>query len=289
MEKIILYPCSYDNLREVDEDYKFEEQIANKFGINTVTFNYDAFVTFGEKLKIHSNIELNKDNMVTAVYRGWMLLPEKYKELYDNLLELGIKLVNNPDEYENAHCFNKAYKELEEYTPKILVFNKDEKINWINVQKIISKFIVKDFVKSVKGFDFEHYLDFTYTDNELDNKIEKFKKLRGNLYTGGIILKEYVDLDRSGGKTHEFRGFYYNGRLVTLYQNSNNTEDEIKNVIKFANSIPKLKSKFYTVDFAIKKNGETIVIETGDGQVSGIDSEEEVSTLYNYIFFKQRN
>ena len=40
--------------------------------------------------------------------------------------------------------------------------------------------------------------------------------------------------------------------------------------INWVKKLPKLKSKFYTIDVAELKTGEWVVIETGDGQVSGL-------------------
>lgn len=283
MERIVLYPCEYGNINKVDEDYKFEQMIAQKNGIITYLFNYDAFTSMGEKLKLNFG-RIDKTNQIQAIYRGWMMKPEKYKEFYEELLiKHNIKLVNNPEEYENAHLFNKAFDKLMDYTPKIAIYYGNEEIDWDEVKDYFDKFMIKDFVKSVKEWDFPEYFDYTHTNTQMEQYVKRFKELRGDLLTGGIILKEYVELDKTGGNTHEFRGFFYRGRLITLYHNSDNHSDSLDKVIKFANKLPKLESNFYTIDFAITKDNKIIVIECGDGQVSGLPSEKEADLLYESL------
>ena len=285
MKTIFIYPCEFGNINKVDVDYETEKMIADKNGIQNIMFNYDAYMTMGEKLKI-SDTNISIEENTIAVYRGWMMKPEQYTKFYNDLLNLyNIKLINTPYEYESTHCFNIAYDRLQDYTPKIAVFSEDEVkyIEWDEVKQYFKRrFIIKDYVKSVKGFDFPAYLDYTYTTEQLDELVSKFIELRGDLYTGGIILKEYVELDNNGGKTHEFRAFYYKGRLINLYHNSNNHEDKKEEAIKFAQSIPRLNSNFYTVDFALTKSGNIIVLECGDGQVSGIESSvDDIECIYN--------
>lgn len=47
--------------------------------------------------------------------------------------------------------------------------------------------------------------------------------------------------------------------------------------------VPKIKSNFYTVDFAQLSSGEWIVIETGDGQVSVLSPNQFIFKYYEEI------
>lgn len=284
MKKVIIYPSEYGKSRKVDSEYEFEKAITDKFGVDTALINYDEFTCMGEKVKLTFLTDVTEE-LVEGIYRGWMLKPEQYETLYRECEKQGIKLINNPEEYKNAHWFNRAYEKISEYTPKIAVFSDKDTIDWNEVRQYFSsKFMIKDYVKSVKEWDYPEYLDFTYTDKELDTLVEKFKELRGDLYTGGIILKEYVSLKKTNGKTHEFRGFYYKGSLITLYHNSENYEDSLTPIKEFAESMPKLDSNFYTMDFAITEDNRIIIIECGDGQVSGLPTIEEAEALHEQLF-----
>ena len=107
--------------------------------------------------------------------------------------------------------------------------------------------------------------------------------MRGDLYVRGIVLKEYVELKRRDSMTNEYRAFYLNGELLTLSPNSNQKEGGPVVPIELVNAIPVLDSHFYTVDFAELENGSWTVIETGDGQVSGLSPNQYVFKFYDEI------
>ena len=65
--------------------------------------------------------------------------------------------------------------------------------------------MVKDYVKSMKGTSFPTRIDTPITQKELDDLVAEFIRLRGSLFTGGIVLKEYVDLKRYEERTNEWR------------------------------------------------------------------------------------
>lgn len=87
------------------------------------------------------------------------------------------------------------------------------------LQREFSKFMIKDYVKSVKGTDFPKYFDAKVRQEELNRWMEVFYKYRGNLLTGGICVKEYLDLKRYGNKVNEFRVFYINHMVATVSRN----------------------------------------------------------------------
>ena len=139
--------------------------------------------------------------------------------------------------------------------------------------------IVKDFVKSEKNTDFPTYLDIKQMNNdELNVLIRKFVEMRDDLFTGGIVLKEFVNLKRYEGKTNEWRAFYLEGHLLSLSRNSGQSAD--------VPSVPDhLLSKytmpgFYTVDFSELDDGTWTIIECGDGQVSGLPETLSAKEFY---------
>lgn len=277
--KIILFPCQFGNINQVDEDYQKEYNSAIKNGFETLLFNFDDFTLTNSKLKLNKNLNLKEK--VTILYRGWMLKFKDYERLYNSLLTLNMQLINNPIEYRNCHEFPYSYNNLKDYTPKCIYYKKDEKIDWGFVKKNFSKFLIKDFVKSVKGFDFPIYFDNSYSNKQLDEFVKKFIQIRDNMYTGGIVIKEFMELDKTNDITHEFRGFYLNKQLFILYQNSENDNDFLP--YQLAQQVPLLDSNFYTIDFAILKDDIQIVIETGDGQVSGISNENMIDMFYKNL------
>jgi hypothetical protein len=273
---IILFPCSYSSLEEVDDDYRLEKQIAEDVGFETVLFNYDEFIFTHKPLKLSNSFNESEP----CIYRGWMMNVKQYDKFYQSLLKLNLKLVNTKDNYKNAHEFINPYKILRDSTPEIMTFGLNEAVDWKRVKSYFGKFKIKDYVKSVKGFNFPEYFDETYSNVELDMYLDRFKELRGELLTGGIIIKRFVPLKRDmAGNNNEFRCWFYKGNLIHYYRNTNGNASELSDLdVSWVKHLPKLKSNFYTIDVAELRNGGWTVIETGDGQVSGYkDSDKENS------------
>ena len=212
-----------------------------------------------------------------------MLQPEAYARLFEALKERKLTLINTPAEYENCHEFPLAYPSIADYTPGIRVYPEGEAIDWREVKHAFPRFMMKDYVKSVKGTDFPACFDSSYDDRQLDEYARRFQAMRGDLYVRGIVLKEYVELKRRDSMTNEYRAFYLNGELLTLSPNSNQKEGWPVVPMELVNAIPVLDSHFYTVDFAELENGSWTVIETGDGQVSGLSPNQYVFKFYDEI------
>lgn len=122
------------------------------------------------------------------------MLPEQYEKFYNALRCNNINLVTVPKEYEQFHVFPNIYEVIRDDTPKMLTYPEGSQVNLEEIKRTFNRFMVKDYVKSVKGTDFPIYFDSTVTQEEFDGWMEKFYQYRGNLFTGGICIKEYVDL-----------------------------------------------------------------------------------------------
>ena len=222
-----------------------------------------------------------------------MLKPEQYEILYNKILNLTngyLILINSPEEYRNCHCFPYIYDDIKEYTPKMVKIDK-----WENIEDRLSvlnkinfdNFFLKDYVKSVKTDKGVERLDKKINLIELSHKILKFIEDRGDLFTGGIIIKEFVNLKKVNGYTNEWRAFYFYDKLLDL---TNNSEKDISKGIyppdELVNKIGKIlyqKSKFFTVDYALTEDDKWIVIETGDGGVSGLSPHTNELVFYNKL------
>ena len=275
MKYTILYPSDYFDYKKADADYQYEYDEAVRFpGFQILFYNYDEFVG-DQPLRVYPR----QPEPGFCVYRGWMLHPLKYGELYRGLLKLGLRLVNSPEEYVNCHEFPNSYGRLKGFTPGLQCYARDQKIPWRRVRDEFPRFMMKDFVKSVKGTDFPVYFDGSYADEVMDRYVERFIELRGPLFEKGIVLKEYVDLKRLDGKTNEYRVFFLYHKVLSVSPNSCQTGGE-RPPEELIRAIPALDSNFYTVDFAQLENGGWTVIETGDGQVSGLSPDQFVFKYY---------
>ena len=279
---LFLLPADYFDIKQPDPDYATEyETICKIPEFKPILFNYDEFVYAG-KVKLHPQNYYTGD----CIYRGWMLNPSQYKTLYSYLSDTGIKLINTPTEYNACHIFPNVLSLIEPYTPKSLVFPNHTALDWELVNKTFTRFMVKDYVKSVKDTGFPPFFETPVAAAEMDKRIAEFIELRGNLFTGGIVLKDYVDFKQYNDTTNEYRAFYLQGQLLSLCRNSKQPDTCRPVPHDFVNKFANLPSNYYTVDFAELADDSWIVVETGDGQVSGLSPGQFVFKYYDDVRYE---
>ena len=155
------------------------------------------------------------------------------------------------------------------------------------MKSTFGRFMVKDYVKSVKGSDFPVYFDLTITQSEFDAWMKKFYQYRGNLLTGGICIKKYLDLKKYDSHTNEYRAFFYRNELMLLMKSSNQSDACCKPPVELMNKYKMLDSPFFTLDFAQLEDDSWTIIESGDGQVSGITDSSQIELFYKLL--KEKN
>ena len=121
------------------------------------------------------------------------------------------------------------------------------------------------------------------TGEALLEKVEEFVEHRGKLFSEGLVFKEFENLKKYGENVNEYRLFFYENRLVSCSQNSNlkPLEGVVPLSTKFAEDIAfQIDSNFFTIDIAEKEDGTWMIIETGDGQVSGLSPDQNCLEFY---------
>lgn len=280
MVDVILFPSSFFDVSRVDEDLQVEYNAVKATGLfDIVLFGYDKW--FGEDTLIITKAPREEK---TAVYRGWMMKPEKYERFYQLLLEKNIRLVTTPKEYELMHIFPNIYEKLKDDTAKMEIYSLHARINVENIKKRMGRFMVKDYVKSVKGTDFPQYFDNNTTQEEFDGWMEVFYKYRGYLLTGGICIKEYLDLKRYDDRTNEYRVFYINHEIATVSRNSAQGIYVPLPPQDLLEKYKKLESVYYTIDYAELEDGTWKVIEAGDGGVSGLSEFQDYEQYFRALY-----
>ena len=279
----ILFPSSFFSLKKVDEDLQEEYDAAKDTGLfNIVFFDYEKW--FDEGRLVLSEIP---DEPLYAIHRGWMMKPEVYDRFYEQLMQNNIKLITTPKEYAQMHVFPNVYPMVKEDTARMTVFPLHAQIPIEEVKKQFDRFLVKDYVKSVKGTEFPKYFDRTVTQEDFDNWMDVFYKYRGDLLTGGICIKEYLDLKQYGDKTNEYRVFYLRNEPITVSKNSGQDLAVPEPPKALIDKYKDLPSNFYTVDYAELSDGSWKIIEAGDGSVSGLSEGQDYGAFYralHYVF-----
>lgn len=266
--------------RKPDEDYEAEYIAAQENENKVALFSYEdleqgKLSLYGEEIK------------GLTIYRGWMMKPEMYRLFYEQCKKRDIILINDPVRYETCHLLPGWYDKVYPNTAKS-VWTEGRDID--KAEDMLSGFdtdvIVKDYVKSRKHEWYEAcYIPKDRTGGE--NVIRTFAERQGDNLVGGIVLREFLKLKQAGYHkqsgmpiSEEYRVVIALGKIVsvTAYW-EDQSADELERIGEFAlGSTQKVRSNFYTVDVAVLENGDLVVMELGDAQVSGLQEE----TAENY-------
>lgn len=142
-------------------------------------------------------------------------------------------------------------------------------------------YIVKDYVKSRKHEWYDACFINNIRDKDTAEKvIRNFVERQGSNLVGGVVLRKFEKLKQIGFHeqsgmplSEEYRVFIYAGRIVAIddYWQENIEIKLSGEEYKWVESIAgRVKSNFVTVDLARKEDGSLIIMEFGDGQVSGL-------------------
>ena len=278
----LLFPADYFDRKTPDGAMREEYEAATFEGrLDVSLFDLELF----EQRGIVSLARPFLNPGLPLIYRGWMMKPREYELFHRALVGLGLRPITSPEAYAELHMFPLAYERheaLRSSSPSLLVFP-GTVVDAGAVNERFERFMVKDYVKSVKGTSFPASVRTPISQGDLDALVAEFVRLRGGLFTEGIVLKEVVDLRRYGGATNEWRAFYLQGKLLNVCQNSNQHANTPAPPAGLVSSCGSLGSPYYTVDFAELRDGCWAVIETGDGQVSGLAAAQDPVIYYQVL------
>lgn len=267
-----LYP------KKADEDYE-EEYNAARLNHACTLFSYEdmekgILSLYGEAVS------------GLTIYRGWMMKPEMYRSFYDLLEKKGILLINTPEEYEKYHLLPGWYDDFSDETAESVWESEGKTENILGKSKdLTGSYIVKDYVKSRK----HEWYDACFIENIEDianasKIICNFVTRQGESMTGGIVLRKFENLKQAGFHeksgmpvSEEYRVFVYAGKVLkiddywSIKSEAGISADEYTWIESLAGRV---KSNFVTIDLARRTDGKLIIMELGDGQVSGLQQIE---------------
>jgi len=288
----VLFPSEPFSPKEVDSCFKAEYEAAKLVGFIPFLFDHDELVT---NMLFKSNLpDAPGEEYEPILFRGWMLKEEQYVFFTGSLAGRGYKTLNSLNEYTQCHHFPEAFNFIKEHTSKswwtsvITPNHIIEKVDWRSVRDFIgTDIIIKDYVKSEKGDPDLFILNKELTDEEFSNRIKRFIEARGSLFNKGLVFKAVEQLKKYDGETNEWRLFFFNKKMVTFGVNSEKfaefAKPSIDEVLKFNNLGMTIPSNFFTMDIAEREDGSWMILELGDGQVSGLAAQEEPITFYNKL------
>lgn len=278
--KAVLFPMDYFDRKCVDPELKKEYDAAKATGCYDRLFLFDFDLWRNER---RLSLSIYPYYPSRTVYRGWMMKPEEYEAFYNELRWNNIILITSPEEYNRFHVFPNIHKEFGADTPKMLTYPEGTNYSLEEIKKNLGRFMVKDYVKSVKGTEFPTFFDMNISEKEFEKWMEKFLVYRGNLFTGGLCFKEYVKLKTYSGRTNEYRVFYVNGEIISVSRNSEQPVYAPATSIELIEKYRKLDGTFYTVDYAELEDGTWRVLEAGDGSVSGLSVGQDPEAFFRKL------
>ena len=272
--------CSHPlNKKSVDEDYREEYQAA--------VLNHSCALFSYEDLEVGKLSLYGEDIKGLTIYRGWMMSLNMYENFYNLLFERGIQLINTPKEYAKYHLLPGWYKDFESSTPfSIWSESKNIEDALRLTDGLEGAFIIKDYVKSRKHEWYDACFIKDIRDKEnTERVINNFINRQDSNLEGGVVLRKFESLKSIGNHkdsgmpiSEEYRIFVFKGEVLIAdnYWNDsgevNITEDEYTLIESI---ISKIESSFITIDLARKTDGNLIIMEMGDGQVSGLQQMDE--------------
>lgn len=216
-----------------------------------------------------------------AVWVGFMLAPEKYKQIYEGLRNArNIWLLNSPVEHLMAEEFDRFYPIIKDLTPKSIILHSLDEYE-IACEQLQFPMFIKGTVQSLKIEGPKSCI--AYDADGLRRIIERLIQ-HSNRTRGRVIVRQYHEL-RSDNFTEigmpagrEFRVFLFQGIVLALgyywAQNSNLScldFDEYELVIELAKEVAnRIAVPYIAVDVGQLKSGQWIIIEIGDAQFAGL-------------------
>jgi hypothetical protein len=263
----------------VDPEFDSERIACSNLGIPHALVRLEPLLERGDAGAATRTIPAREPG--PALYRGWMLHPDRYEGLYSALGDRGDQLVNSPTAYRHCHWLPESYAAIEPWTPRSAWLPAAE----LTMDRVVSlagsfgrrPLVVKDYVKSRKHEWAEACFIPDATDRSaVERVVGRFVELTEELQ-GGIVLREFVELERVGAHARsgmplarEWRVFWLDRRPVLVAPYWPEVEGDPPRVDAWVEAASRVQSRFFTMDLARRTSGEWIIVELGDGQVAGL-------------------
>jgi hypothetical protein len=291
---IVLFCDNGYNPREVDYSYSGEYEVAKNLGITIGLISFEELTKRQNAEKAIGRLK-TFDTETLGIYRGWMLKPADYENLYNALLTKNIRLINNPAEYQHCHYLPDSFPAIKSKTPDSVWLDISNGYEDRQLTELAAHFkgkpvIVKDYVKSQKHYWNEACFIPDSSDPATVLKItKKFIELQDSDLNVGIVYRTFIEFEPltnhsvSGMPlTKEFRVFVRDKKIIHLfkYWDEGVYNEIMPDLTIFQAEINQIQSNFFTMDIAQTKTGDWLIVELGDGQVAGLPDNADKVKFY---------
>jgi len=190
----------------------------------------------------------------TVVYRGWMATPEEYAALVRAVEACGALPFTRPDEYLAAHYLPNWYPLLADLTPETRVLPEGADIEAELRSLGWGAYFLKDYVKSLKTGRGSVVRDPA----DAPAVVAAMREYRGRI-EGGVCVRRVEEFEPGT----ERRYFVLRG-----VGHAASEAEPVPEVVR--RCAERVRSPFFSVDVARRRDGRSRVVEVGDGQVSDL-------------------
>lgn len=287
---LVVFPCDPSRPRAPDPAFAREVEAAEAIGLQVGVIDHDE----AARGDAAAAVRFTPPGPQRVVYRGWMLRPQRYAPLHDALVARGLSPLTSPAAYQATHHLPAWYPHVEGLTPRS---------RWVVDAPLVegaveaacafgdAPLVVKDFVKSEKHLWAEACFVPRASDGAaVARVVSRFLAERGGDLEGGVVLREFVDLERLGAHPRsgmplavEARVFLLDGAPALVLPYWEGTWVPAPPVERFLPALARVGARFMTADLARRADGEWLLLEVGDGQVSGLPEDAAPIDLYRAL------
>jgi hypothetical protein len=278
-----------------DRAFDAEAAAAERLGLPYILVDHDALVRGDAPGWVVRRVP-DRPEGTLAAYRGWMVTPPQYGVLYEGLAARNIRLMNDPDQYRHGHYLPENYPVIQGDTPRSIWLTGDLGID--RIMDAVAPFgdgpiIVKDFAKSRKHeWDEACFIPSASDRQAVSRVVGRFLELQGEELNEGLVFREFVEFEPIGVHpksgmplTEEYRVFWLDGFPVfwAPYWAEGGCRGPRPPIEQFAGVAATVRSRFFTMDLAGRRQDGWMIVEIGDGQVSGLPRESDAAPFYEAL------
>jgi hypothetical protein len=271
-----LFPAFCYALREPDPSFQKEWAAVDELGFPWHVYEFEALIAGNFERAFRF---LKPGGGQTLLYRGWILKETEYRRLEQELGKRGYRLFTGTRAYALTAYLPNYHEKVRALTPPA-VWSPGKNFHqaWRKAQELgPSPYIIKDYVKSAKElWDTACYIPPGVSEPQFIAACKALVAFLGDRFQRGVVVRPFVpprflDMSPFGPQPifEEYRLFFLHGRLLwtSAYDYIGGKHDDFQPFLRLPQIID---SPFFSADIAKTETGEMILIELGDGGVSGL-------------------